>query len=55
MVSRLEDLTRGVQAKGLLTAGPLTIVDMKWDGSACVEMTYKYDLDELLARAEEPR
>ena len=40
-MARLEDLTRGAQVKGHHTAGPVTIVDVKWHGAACVEVIYK--------------
>ena len=38
---RLEDLTRGASVKGILSDGLVTIVDVKWHGSAVVEVTYK--------------
>jgi SNF2 family DNA or RNA helicase len=40
-MTHLEDLTRGAQVKGLRPDGPVTIVDAKWHGTACVELTYK--------------
>jgi hypothetical protein len=40
-MARLEDLTRGAQVKGLRPDGPVAILDAKWHGSVCVEVTYK--------------
>ena len=40
-MARLEDLTRGAQVRGLNPNGPVTIIDVKWHGTACVEVTYK--------------
>jgi SNF2 family DNA or RNA helicase len=40
-MARLEDLTRGVAVKGILPNGLVTVVDVKWHGSAVAELTYK--------------
>jgi superfamily II DNA or RNA helicase len=40
-MARLEDLTRGAQVNGLHASGPVTVVDVRWHGAACVEVTYK--------------
>jgi len=38
---RLEDLTPGAQATGVLPGGPVTVVSTKWHGTNVVELTYK--------------
>src|SRR5438132_2678725 len=38
---RLEDLTRGASIRGVLPDSLITVVDVKWHGSAAVELTYK--------------
>jgi len=40
-MARLEDLTRGASIKGILPDCLVTVVDVKWHGSAVVELTYK--------------
>ena len=40
-MARLEDLTRGASVKGILPDSLITVVDVKWHGSAVVELTYK--------------
>ncbi len=40
-MARLEDLTRGAQVKGIRTDGPVEVVDVKWHGTAAIELTYK--------------
>lgn len=40
-MARLEDLTRGASLKGILPDSLVTVVDVKWHGSAVVELTYK--------------
>ncbi|RJP72902.1 MAG: DUF3883 domain-containing protein [Candidatus Abyssobacteria bacterium SURF_17] len=40
-MAKLEDLRRGASVKGILPDGLVTIVDVKWHGSAVVEVTYK--------------
>jgi len=40
----LEELTRGALVKGILSDRPVTVVDVAWYGSACVNLTYK-DVD----------
>lgn len=55
---RLEDLTRGASIKGILPDCLVTVVDVKWHGSAVVELTYKDPSgrlgSELLYRDREP-
>ena len=57
-MARLEDLTRGALITGILPDGPVTVVDVKWYGSATVELTYKDAAgrlgSELLFRDREP-
>ena len=38
---RLEDLKPGAQVEGLVRHEATTVVDAKWHGSDCVELTYK--------------
>jgi SNF2 family DNA or RNA helicase len=40
-MTRLEDITRGAQLAGILPGSLVTVVDVKWYGSAAVELTYK--------------
>ncbi len=55
---RLEELTRGASVKGILPEGLVTVIDVKWHGSAVVELTYKDAAgrlgNELLYRDREP-
>jgi superfamily II DNA or RNA helicase len=57
-MARLEDLTRGATVKGILPDRLVTIVDVKWHGSAVAEVTYKdatgHLANELLYRDCEP-
>jgi superfamily II DNA or RNA helicase len=57
-MARLEDLTRGAAVKGILPDGLVTVVDVKWHGSAVAELTYKDASgrlgSELLYRDREP-
>lgn len=57
-MARLEDLTRGASVKGILPDSLITVVDVKWHGSAVVELTYKDASgrlgQELLYRDSEP-
>ncbi len=57
-MARLEDLTRGASLKGILPDSLITVVDVKWHGSAVVELTYKDASgrlgQELLYRDREP-
>jgi SNF2 family DNA or RNA helicase len=57
-MARLEDLTRGATVKGILPNRLVTVVDVKWYGSAVVELTYKDATgrlgNELLYRDREP-
>jgi superfamily II DNA or RNA helicase len=57
-MARLEDLTRGASLKGILPECLVTVVDVKWHGSAVVELTYKDPSgrlgSELLYRDREP-
>ena len=40
-MARLEDLTRGAAVRGILPDGLVTVLDVKWYGTAVVELTYK--------------
>lgn len=40
-MSRLEDISRGVIIEGILPAGLVTVVDVKWIGAVAVEVTYR--------------
>lgn len=40
-MARLEELTRGASIRGILPDCLVTVVDVKWHGSAVVELTYK--------------
>jgi hypothetical protein len=40
-MARLEDLTRGAAVKGILPDCLVTVIDVKWYGSAAIELTYK--------------
>lgn len=40
-MAKLEDLTRGAAVKGILPDCLATVIDVKWYGSAAVELTYK--------------
>ena len=40
-MARLEDLKRGATAKGILPDCLVTVIDVKWYGSAAVELIYK--------------
>ena len=57
-MARLEDLTHGAAVKGILPDSMVTVVDVKWFGSAVVELTYKDASgrlgNELLYRDREP-
>jgi len=57
-MARLEELTRGASLKGILPDGLVTVVDVRWHGSAVVELTYKDATgrlgNELLYREREP-
>src|SRR3954447_9678700 len=57
-MARLEDLTRGASVKGILPDRLVTVVDVRWHGSAVVELTYKDATgrlgSELLYRDREP-
>ncbi|MGO9613145.1 MAG: helicase-related protein [Dissulfurispiraceae bacterium] len=57
-MAKLEDLTRGASVKGILPDSLITVVDVKWHGSAVVELTYKNASgrlgQELLYRDREP-
>ena len=59
MTTRLEDLTRGAQVKGVRSDGPVEVVDAKWFGSSAIELTFKDAQgkpgNELLYRTDEPR
>src|SRR4051794_36708815 len=57
-MARLEDLTRGASVRGILPDGLVTVVDLRWHGSAAAELTYKDASgrlgSELLFRDREP-
>ena len=57
-VARLEDLTRGASVRGVLPDGLVTVVDVRWYGTAVVELTYKDATGrlghELIYREQEP-
>lgn len=40
-MAKLEELTRGAAVKGILPDCLVTVIDVKWYGSAAVELTYK--------------
>jgi len=40
-MAKLEDLKRGATVKGILPDSLVTVIDVKWYGSATVELTYK--------------
>ena len=40
-MAKLEDLTRGAAVKGILPDCLVTVIDVKWYGSAAIELTYK--------------
>ena len=40
-MAQLEELTRGAAVRGILPNGPVTVVDVAWYGSNCIELTYK--------------
>ncbi len=58
-MARLEDLTRDASVSGVLPQGNVTVIDVRWHGSATVELTYKDAAGklghELLYRDDEPR
>jgi hypothetical protein len=57
-MARLEELTRGASVRGILPDGLVAVVDVRWHGSAVVELTYKDATgrlgNELLYRDSEP-
>ncbi|MBV8268516.1 MAG: DEAD/DEAH box helicase family protein, partial [Planctomycetaceae bacterium] len=57
-MARLEELTRGASVRGILPDCLVTVVDVRWHGSAVVELTYKDATgrlgNELLYRDREP-
>ncbi|MGO9275689.1 MAG: helicase-related protein [Terriglobia bacterium] len=40
-MAKLEDLTRGASVKGILPDCLVTVIDVKWYGSAAIELTFK--------------
>ena len=40
-MARLEELTRGSQVKGIWTDGPVEVLDVKWQGTNALQLTYK--------------
>ncbi len=57
-MARLEDLTAGAVIKGIRPDGPVTVVAVKWHGTAAIELTFKEmsgkTSAELLYRDREP-
>lgn len=57
-MARLEDLKNGASVKGILPDFLVSVIDVKWHGSAAVELTYKDPSgrlgSELLYRNREP-
>src|SRR5450432_868632 len=57
-MAKLEELTRGAAVKGILPNCLVTVVDVKWYGSAAIELTYKEPTGKpnvvLLYRDREP-
>jgi hypothetical protein len=57
-MAKLEDLKRAAAVKGILPECFVTVVDVKWYGSAVVELTYKDPIGKpsvvLLHRDREP-
>ena len=55
----LEDLKRGAVVRGVVHGQNVSVVDVRWHGSACVELTYKDQAgrpgNTLLYRDDEPR
>ena len=54
-MATLEELTRGAAVRGVLPEALVTVVDVKWYGSAAVELTYKDAAGPLGQRAALPR
>jgi hypothetical protein len=40
-MAALEELTKGAAVTGIVPDGPVTVVDVEWFGSTCIELTYK--------------
>jgi hypothetical protein len=57
-VARLENLTPGTSVKGILPSCSVTVIDVRWHGSAAIELTYKDPSgslgNQLLFRDNEP-
>lgn len=57
-MARLEDLSKGAAVKGVQPDQTVTVVDVQWQGSAVVELTYRDTTgkvaQELLYRDREP-
>ncbi len=57
-MARLEDLTRGTSVRGILPDALVAVVDVKWIGTAAIELTYKDATgrlgNELIYRDREP-
>lgn len=58
-MASLEELTRGASVKGVLPDGLISVIDIKWHGTAALELTYKDASGkpgiELLFRDREPQ
>src|SRR5438094_700068 len=57
-MAALEELTRGATVRGIVPDEVVTVVDVAWYGSSCIELTYKDAAgrlgSELLYRDREP-
>lgn len=49
-MARLEDITTGRTIAGIASKEPVTVVAVKWYGTAVLEITYKNKTGELLYR-----
>lgn len=58
-MAKLEDLTPGVQVKGIIPQQNVTVIDVKWHGNIAVELFYKradgQPGTQLLYREDEPK
>jgi hypothetical protein len=59
-MARLEDLTKGARARGVLTDRAIKVVDVEWHGSNAITLTFTDESSgkpgqELLYRDDEPR
>lgn len=59
-MARLEELTKGAVARGVLGDRRVRVIDVAWHGSGAITLTYTDELtgrvdQELLYRDDEPR